>query len=359
MVWLLYSFVISGFACALILSTKRMHFRASSDHQLHLPQKIHTLAVPRVGGLAIFLTLMLLQGYIWFFGSALSSQHIGQVLLLIACAVPVFSLGLAEDLLKHISPVWRLLAAAVSACLAAYFLGTLIERGSAPFLGGGAIPWLISVPLTIFAVTGLVHSVNIIDGMNGLASMTAVIMFGSMAVVAGSVNDALVLHICLVMIGAILGFFVWNYPAGWLFLGDGGAYFIGFMLAETSLLLVLRNTSVSPWYPFLLFIYPTFETAFTVYRRKVLRGRAVDVPDALHLHSLLFRRVMRQLVGQGGMDNAIISKRNALTSPLLWLLCLMAVFPATMFWDDNNILIAFSVCFCVSYVVLYRKILRK
>ena len=87
-------------------------------------------------------------------------------------------------------------------------------------------------------------------------------------------GDDTVATLALIGVGAVLGFFFWNFPGGLIFLGDGGAYFLGFYVAELGILLLARNPSVSPMCPLLICIYPVFETLFSMYRRKVLRGRA-------------------------------------------------------------------------------------
>ena len=75
-----------------------------------------------------------------------------------------------------------------------------------------------------------------------------------------------------------------NFPSGSLFAGDSGAYLIGFLIALVSVLLVTRNPQVSAWCPMLLAVYPVWETLFSIYRKKFLRGRSPNMPDGLHLH---------------------------------------------------------------------------
>jgi UDP-N-acetylmuramyl pentapeptide phosphotransferase/UDP-N-acetylglucosamine-1-phosphate transferase len=86
--------------------------------------------------------------------------------------------------------------------------------------------------------------------------------------VAFQVGDTADRALALAGIGAVLGFFLWNFPAGLIFLGDGGAYFLGFYVAEVSILLLVRNPEVSPLFPLLVCIYPVFETLFSIYRRR-------------------------------------------------------------------------------------------
>jgi UDP-N-acetylmuramyl pentapeptide phosphotransferase/UDP-N-acetylglucosamine-1-phosphate transferase len=174
--------------------------------------------------------------------------------------------------------------------------------------------------------------------------------------VAFKVDDPLVLALSMLMIGAILGFFLFNYPNGFIFLGDGGAYFLGYMLGMTTILLVMRNEQVSVWYAVLLLIYPVWETIFSIYRRIFVKKQSPSMPDAAHLHSLIFRRVMRWVVGHQGVRHLHLN--NSMSSPFLWLLSAAAVIPATLLFRSTPYLLFFIVLFCVSYVWLYVSLVR-
>jgi UDP-N-acetylmuramyl pentapeptide phosphotransferase/UDP-N-acetylglucosamine-1-phosphate transferase len=209
--------------------------------------------------------------------------------------------------------------------------------------------------LTAVGVAGVANSINIIDGFNGLASMVSVMILIALAYVAYVLGDTLLWMLGLATVGGILGFFVWNYPRGLIFLGDGGAYLIGFLIGEISVLLVGRHPEVSAWFPLLLVIYPVFETLFSVYRRKYLKGTSPGMPDALHLHTLIFRRVVRWAAGDCPRR---LAKRNAATSPYLWLLCSVSVIPALLFWRNTLALMLFILGFSVCYIWVYRRIVR-
>jgi UDP-N-acetylmuramyl pentapeptide phosphotransferase/UDP-N-acetylglucosamine-1-phosphate transferase len=214
----------------------------------------------------------------------------------------------------------------------------------------------MAIALTLLCVTGVANAINIIDGFNGLASMCVMMMLLGIAYVAFQTGDEFVASTALIAAGAVLGFFVWNFPAGLIFLGDGGAYFIGFVLAELSVLLLARNPVVSPIFPLLLCAYPIFETIFTMYRRRVLRGVATAQPDGIHLHTLIHRRLIRLNIDAKGDRRRI--NRNSMTSPYLWLLCLLSIIPSVLWWDSTRVLSIFLLLFMVSYVFLYWRIVR-
>ena len=349
--------LMMAFASALVVTLllvrrSRMGARWLHDDDLTGPQKFHAVPVPRVGGVGIVAGVLVALGLLWWRQPELGST----ALLLMVCAVPAFGSGLTEDLTKSQSPRRRLFFTSVSAALAVWLMNASIERTGIP-----GLDWLVSFGLgaavvTIFVVAGVANSLNIIDGFNGLASMCAMLMMASVGYVAFQVNDMLIVWLAVAGVGAVLGFFVWNFPAGLIFLGDGGAYFLGFYVAELAILLLHRNASVSPMFPLLVCIYPVFETVFSIYRRKVVRGVPVGAPDGIHLHSLIYRRIMKWGVGASFKRSA--ARRNSMTSPYLWMLCMLAVVPAMLFWDSTPILTGFILLFGVVYTGLYWRIVR-
>jgi len=324
-----------------------------SDTDFSGPQKFHERAVPRIGGLGIVAGLWLAAGAMWL----QDPKGLGTwALLLLACGLPAFLAGLAEDVTKQVSPAQRLFFTALSASLALFVLGNSITRTDLPGLDSLVVYAPFAAVLTVFAVAGVANSINLIDGFNGLASTCVAIMLLGLAAVAWRVGDGLVLSLALAGVGAVLGFLIWNFPRGLVFLGDGGAYFLGFYLAELALLLLARNPSVSPLFPLMLVIYPVFETVFSMYRRKILKGRPIGQPDGAHLHSLIFRRFMRADFANLDADGRTL--RNSMTSPFLWLLSVLSVLMAVAVWDSSGWLLVGVVIFCCSYLALYWRIVR-
>jgi len=351
----MFSFIVSFTASALLtlLVIKQVTlYGPALDRDFQGVQKVHAHEVARIGGLSIFLATAI--------SAAISAWRVPPmaplVLGLMLCATVAFVGGIVEDYTGRMSAMRRLVLTMAAALCAYYLIGAKLDRIDLPF-GTYPIAWAwLSLPLTVLAVAGIANAVNIIDGFNGLAGMVVVCMLISLGYVALQVGDTFVLVTALMVAGATAGFLIWNYPVGLIFLGDGGAYFIGFMLGELALLLVMRNPEVSTWYAALLLIYPAFETIFSAYRRMFIRGKSPAMPDGIHLHSLIFRRIVVWAIG--GKEARALMRRNSLTSPYLWLLSLMAVIPATIFWDQTNILVSFCFLFIVSYVWLYARIVR-
>lgn len=348
----LVPFFIAALVTLLVIRSSRTHGHFSADTDLSGPQKFHVRPVPRIGGVGLYLGLL---------GCALLAWKQGAVdykfgFMLLVCGLPAFAAGLIEDLTKKVSPGKRLLATAVSAALGFWLLGAQITRTDVPGLdlivatGAGALV------VTIFTVAGVANSVNIIDGFNGLSSMCVSLMLCTIAYVAYQVGDIELTLWALAGVGAVLGFFVWNFPAGLIFLGDGGAYFLGFLLAEVAILLIARHPEVSPLFALMVCIYPVFETVFSIYRRRFIRSTPPGLPDGIHLHSLIYRRLMRFAVG--AQDARAITHRNSMTAPYLWMLCVSSLVPAVLFWDSTALLAACMLLFGTTYVALYWRIVR-
>ncbi|ADR19054.1 glycosyltransferase family 4 protein [Calditerrivibrio nitroreducens] len=348
MVKFLLSFIVSFIVNLLIIKLSSRIDRLVTDHLHDGPQKFHDRPTPRIGGVGVFIAFSLAAFY------AQVSENNNYLMLLIS-SLPVFLFGVLEDVLKKISPKVRLLAAALSALLVYLLLNVYLTRIGIPYLDNIFEIKLIALCFTIFCIAGVANAINIIDGYNGLASVVSMIIFFAIAYVGFKVNDQFVYTVSFIMIGGIAGFFIWNYPFGKIFLGDGGAYFIGFTIAVLSVMLVKNHPQISPWFPFLVVIYPVFETIFSFYRKKVLKGKSPFKPDGLHFHMLIYKRVV-PFVFDININEKLM--RNSATSPFLWLICSLGAIPAVIFWDNTIVLVIFTIVFCIFYVWLYRGIVR-
>jgi UDP-GlcNAc:undecaprenyl-phosphate GlcNAc-1-phosphate transferase len=352
MISLLVAFITSLLCTLFIIRYQHLHEHFSGDTDLSGPQKVHIESVPRIGGLGIAIGLL---------ASSISSAIFHEtkttsLLTILVFAIPTFGIGLAEDVTKKITVRTRLLFTAISAFGVSYSLNAYITNLAIPGIDALFLIPGISIAFTCFAITGLSNAYNIIDGLNGLASMVGLISLLGIAYVGIVVGDPLIASLAFVVVGSIAGFFIWNYPRGLIFLGDGGSYLIGFWIATLSILLVSRNTEISPWFALLINGYPTFETLFTIYRRKIHRGKNPGIPDAIHFHTLLFRRVLRSPHRQQLAREAYLA--NSRTSPYLWILSGFAVIPAVLFWHSTPILMLSATFFGLSYMWMYKSIIQ-
>ena len=337
----------------LIIRYEDLHAHLSHDHIDAGPQKFHAQPTPRIGGVALFLGLFGSAGLLILPVFELRLPEYG---LLLLAGVPAFLGGLLEDLTKKVGVYQRLLLTMVSAALCAWLLDAILPRLDLPLLDDFLLWPLPALLFTIFAVSGVANAINIIDGYNGLAAGYAVLVLVALACVSVQVGDVFLLSTSLALIGSLLGFLAWNWPKGRMFLGDGGAYLLGFLLAELSVLLVVRNPQVTPWFPFALLIYPVFETLFSIYRRKILRGHAAMRPDALHLHQLIYSRVVRYRVGSKDPHDLLV--RNSKVAPYIWGMNMIFTTWACLFWRSQLALLVGVIGFCLFYLLAYRLIVK-
>jgi UDP-GlcNAc:undecaprenyl-phosphate/decaprenyl-phosphate GlcNAc-1-phosphate transferase len=322
-------------------------------------QRFHVGDVPRLGGLAMLLAFVAALGGAWCVGlwSPLNlALQPGQLTAYVGfLALPVL-VGGYEDLTQRVGVWTRLLVTGAGALLAIVLLNVNITRlGWAPLdMLLAQLPWL-GMGLALVAMAGLPHAFNIIDGFNGLAGMVAVIITSALFYLAIKFGDRELAAYALSTLGVTLGFLVWNYPRGLIFAGDGGAYFWGLNIAIISIMLVQRHPQVSPWFPMLLLIYPVWETLFSTYR-KLVRGVAPGVADSMHLHHVIYKRMVRAVFDTD--EAKMLLSRNNRTTPYLVALTLLTVAPAIFFWNNTPVLMAFCALFAVTYVVAYVAIIK-
>lgn len=304
------------------------------------PQRFHSVATPRAGGLGIFIAFVICNLTLVLSQLSLVSNPLSQAYQysLFFSIFPPFFAGFYEDMGTTISPRLRLFIMVVGSVIAIILLDAIVYD-----VGLFKLPLFIAIPFTIFAIVGVTNAINIIDGFNGLAAGVSIIALTSFAIVSYIHGDFLILTLTLVLNFSILGFFVWNFPKGKIFLGDSGAYLIGFLLAIFSVLIVSRNPEISPWFPIAVLSYPIFETLFSIYRKKFKRGMSAFKPDKVHFHMLIHRR---------------ITKNNPKTSLYIWPLVAVLNILALYFHSNTLILTLVFIFFSVIYVYTYRRIVR-
>lgn len=312
----------------LIILTQGLHGHISFDSDLLGVQKVHVRPVPRIGGIALFFGL--LAGFLYqvYSDPGLQNENdVGGVLLLLLSGVPALIAGLVEDLTKKVSIKVRLFSTFASALLACWLVGASLPRidvwGMDELLM--TVP-LVAVLLTVFAVAGVSNSINIIDGFNGVAGSAVVIHLLGMGFIAWEAGDSFLVGLAALGVGTTLGFLLVNFPTGRLFMGDGGAYLLGFWMAEIAVLLIARNPSINAWQVLAVCAYPIIEVLYTMYRRKVIRKTSPGDPDALHLHTLIYRRLVWRLLAA---DARRPWKRNAtvacITAPWIAAMTVLAI----------------------------------
>jgi UDP-GlcNAc:undecaprenyl-phosphate GlcNAc-1-phosphate transferase len=247
-------------------------------------RKVHTHVIPRLGGLAI---------YIGFMAAVLFSMPVRHDLLglLLGCSA-IVALGIWDDICNipaKVKLIGQILAAAIPVAF-----GIQIEWLTNPFGTLIVLPEIIAVPVTIFWIIGFTNTVNLIDGLDGLAAGVSFIASISMFLMAYNMNQYLPAMIIVAMAGAALGFLQYNFNPAKIFMGDTGSMLLGYTMAVSAVLgLVKTAATVALIVPVIALGLPILDTLFAIIRRK-MSGVPVFQPDKGHLHHRLLALGMTQ-----------------------------------------------------------------
>jgi UDP-N-acetylmuramyl pentapeptide phosphotransferase/UDP-N-acetylglucosamine-1-phosphate transferase len=338
-----FSVVVSFFFCACIVLTGRWHQRFTADYMAGV-QKVHEGQVPRIGGLALALALALASQPI------LDTSAHAKLTLLLYAALPAFLFGLIEDCTHKVPVFFRLWATIFAGTLGCFLLQTSITAIGIGWIDSLLAITLISFAFTSFATAGLASSINLIDGLNGLAATVSIVIFAALAVLADQVGDQKLCQSSLIIAVVVLGFWFINWPWGKLFLGDGGAYLLGFLMAWIAILLTARNPELSPFAMLLICAYPIIETLSSIVRRVLFKKR-MGQADQQHLHHLVLFHVKYAM-------HVPLRWANPVAGLLASLICIPPIVLALLMPTKPIALMLSFVLMCLAYSALYVSLKR-
>lgn len=254
-------------------------------------RRVHDKAIPRLGGVAVYLACMLAVSALPFVDNLLTHflrNRSADILLIVVPTSLVLLLGVYDDLRGTNASVKFVVLGLIAALF--YYMGGHVDALSIPFFGSIHLPRVVSFLVTVFWLVGIANAFNLIDGVDGLASGAA--LFSSLVILVVSVAQGRPLMIVssLVLCGALAGFLRYNFNPASIFLGDSGALFIGFALAALSVRSAQKaTTAVAIVVPILAFGFPVVDTGMTMARR-LISGRPVFQGDNEHIHHMLLAR---------------------------------------------------------------------
>jgi len=250
------------------------------------PRRIHREPVPTLGGLALVLAVL---GVAWaarLLPGPAAALDVKPLLGLTLAAIPVAALGLVDDL-RGATP-WAKLAIQASAAMVLVLFGYGVPVLTNPFNGSFA-SGAFNIPLTVAWVLVVTNAVNLIDGLDGLASGAVLIAAATLWWVGRSHADFYVMFISALLIGATFGFLRYNFPPARIFMGDTGSQFLGLTLAAVSLLENRKGTAaVTLLLPLVALAVPILDGS-VAFLRRLMRGRPVFHADVGHIHHRLLR----------------------------------------------------------------------
>ena len=254
-------------------------------------RRIHKTPVPRLGGLAIIIAFAVPLIGLFYWDNRLSDALFADRALLISLVGGggiILMAGIIDDLHGIRSLVK--LAAQVAAALVVYYAGVRIEAVSVPFFS----PVYLSLPVTVFWVVLVTNAVNLIDGMDGLAGGVTVLAGGTLMIMSGIEGNILAALLLCCLVGATLGFLVYNINPASIFMGDTGSLSLGFLLSLVSIHSSQKSyTLFSIVAAILVLGLPIFDLMMAVVRR-YLSGKPIFAADQHHIHHILLRKGLSQ-----------------------------------------------------------------
>lgn len=251
-------------------------------------RKVHQQPIVRVGGIAIFAGTCLTIVMALLSGSPANSsvtEHL-PILGILLGGAGFFLIGLADDVFQ-LSPFLRLFLQGIVACLS-WALGVRVEVLPVPFVGTISTG-VLSLPLTFLWLAGMANAINWIDGLDGLAGGVSAIAAITFSVICWQMQNPFLAIVALALAGSLVGFLRYNINPARIFMGDGGSYFIGFMLAAIGAMnLTPAATLTQAALPFWVLAVPMADMVRVIVSR-LKEGKSPFFADQRHLHHKLLR----------------------------------------------------------------------
>ncbi|RKJ68363.1 undecaprenyl/decaprenyl-phosphate alpha-N-acetylglucosaminyl 1-phosphate transferase, partial [Butyricicoccus sp. 1XD8-22] len=251
------SLIVALFASILLTPlVKRLAFRIGAVDAPNY-RKVHSRIMPRLGGLAIFLSFLI--------GLLILRPDSQYIVAIVIGATLIIITGVLDDMYE-ISAKAKMLGQLAAAGIIVFYGGIQIEFITLPF--GGELQFgFLSIPVTILWIIGITNAINLIDGLDGLAAGVSTIALITLSVMAFIMADFFVLAVAALLACSTIGFLFYNFHPAKIFMGDTGALFLGFMIAVLSLLGFKNITMVSFIIPVIMLGVPISDTFFAIVRR--------------------------------------------------------------------------------------------
>lgn len=319
---------VAALVCSLVLTglAKRIGSRIGLVDQPDGRRKIHAHVVPLVGGIAVFISTVIVLTIAFLIPSPFSeSAEINArelVGLLVGSAI-ICMVGVVDDY-RRLRGRYKLLGQAVAVAIVMY--SGIHVRIVTVFSWDLELGWL-AIPFTLFWLLGAINSLNLLDGMDGLLGTVGTIVCLAFAVMAAMYGHLVGACVATALAGALVGFLRYNAPPASVFLGDAGSMLVGLVIGVLAISCSLKGpTTVALAAPAALLILPILDTTAALIRRK-LTGRSIFATDRGHLHHCLQR---------GGLSRT----RSLLLISALCLLTVLGAIGSIAYRDESLALIS-------------------
>jgi UDP-N-acetylmuramyl pentapeptide phosphotransferase/UDP-N-acetylglucosamine-1-phosphate transferase len=332
----IYTCGFSFILYVLILNLKPSIFRSLTYTQKNV-QHIHADEIARLAGFVIFLSLTL-----FYFSTPINELRHPLAIILLS-ASPLWAAAFIEDIKGNVLHLHRLAGIFFSICVFIFINDFSWPRLS--FIGSDFLyknPFLIKVIFALVIAT-VVNGVNFIDGANGLAGLSVIISFLCLFMLAQRVDDMIFVHLSLLLLGLLSIFILFNYPFAKIFLGDSGAYLLGYLLITMLIIFYGRHPELSNWGAVVIVFYYAFEVIFSFFR-KIIQKQSPLEPDKKHLHLLLFNNLCNSYSKKMANPFVAVILSVIYIQPLLYI----SLFPPEKIWMGLSLFFL-----CLTYIIFY------
>jgi len=332
-------FLLTSLVCLVLIFLNNKYKFGSDCYKLD--RKVHHSSTSRLGGLAIYIGFVVSI----YYNSSIPSEI--YIYLLVPLSF-LITLTTIEDLKQGIPPIVRLIFTGFIIAILIYEFDLGVANLNIPILDLFLENYFFSFLFTLLTVLLVTNAFNIIDGFNGLASGFAMFVLIALLWLSINLGDMQVEELSKTLLLVVLSFFVFNFPFGKIFLGDGGAYLLGFLISFLYLYFIEGN-SLSYWLALGVLIYPIFDFSYSIYRRfKNSRISSIVEADNLHLHHLIHKNLINCHYFKNKKHFC-----NSFTSVLLWIFSLTSIIPSVIWYDKPLIIFFVIIVFMLLYHILY------
>jgi len=322
-----------------VLFLNKLNPKLLVDDQFKKPQSFHETPISISGGAGIFSSFLILNLYLFF------SKEIIYYEYLSFCSL-FFILGLSDDLKLNLRPKFRLLSMLIILIALVISNNFYVENTGIGYLNKFLEIDIFALFFVCLCFLFIINGSNLIDGYNGLLSIhTLIILINLFFVNYFNDNNDLALFIFyLILILTI--FLKYNFPKAFIFLGDGGSYFLGALIAVSVIKTSIANPSISPFYFCILLFYLFFEVFFSFIRKITKERMSPLFPDKKHLHMLIYKNFLKK-------NNSRL-KSNYYVSVIINSIYLVLIIPAIIMMENGLFCKYYSILFFVIYLYVYK-----
>ena len=339
LIFFLIGFGLLFYKCFLLI-TKKYNSKLLIDNQLRKLQAFHVSPTPVIGGIGIFSSLIIVLFYFYLFKDIFFFEYLS------FCSL-FFFLGFVDDIKINFNPKVRLILMIVLLALLIKYNNFYLEYTGISFLNS----WIrnsdfFSLIFMCLCFLFVVNGANLIDGYNGLLGIHSLIILVNLFFVNYlNENSDLALFLFLGIL-TLINFLIFNFPKGKVFLGDGGAYFLGVFIAISAIKTSIAIPTISPFYFCILLFYLFFEVFYSFFRKLIVEKASPIYPDKKHLHMLLYKILLKK--------NKNKVKSNYYVSVIINLFYFILIIPAIFMMNNGMFCKFYSIIFFLIYFFSYK-----